>query len=327
MTKDQRPNQYYPLTDPKTKRVFEANPQRVWAFVKESMQKEIKAGRVLFPENANNRPMVKRYKKNLKSEVNPISTWIRGNGNQAEEDGGVELQSGLNSEATKLVQAICDSKAFEDAKPLSLIQALIGQICGKDDIVLDSFAGSGTTAHAALALNKDDGGHRRFILIECEEYAEKITAERVKRVIRGIKGAKDGALREGLGGSFTYCEMGSSLDMGRMLTGTDLPAYEVLAQYVFHTATGRTLDPMSVRGKENFIGRTETHDVYLWYEPDVKKLKDMAFTLDDVDALGKTLAGRRRLVFAPMKYVDQEDLDASDIDFVHLPYEIYERIP
>ena len=75
----------------------------------------------------------------------------------------------------------------------------------QDSIILDSFAGSGTTAHAVLALNKEDGGNRKFILVECEDYADSITAERVRRVINGVPGARDAALREGLGGSFTYC--------------------------------------------------------------------------------------------------------------------------
>ena len=80
---------------------------------------------------------------------------------------------------------------------------------GPEDIVLDSFAGSGTTAQAVLALNNEDGGNRRFILVECEAYADNITAERVRRVISGVPGARDQSLREGLGGSFTYCTLGN----------------------------------------------------------------------------------------------------------------------
>ena len=81
-------------------------------------------------------------------------------------------------------------------------------VCNENDIILDSFAGSGTTAHAVLDLNREDGGNRKFILIECEDYADTITAERVRRVINGVPDARDDALREGLGGSFTYCTLG-----------------------------------------------------------------------------------------------------------------------
>ena len=66
----------------------------------------------------------------------------------------------------------------------------------------------GTTAQAVLALNKEDGGNRKFILIECEDYVDTITAERVRRVINGVTDATDATLREGLGGSFTYCTLG-----------------------------------------------------------------------------------------------------------------------
>lgn len=71
----------------------------------------------------------------------------------------------------------------------------------KDAVVLDSFAGSGTTAHAVLAQNAEDGGDRRFILVECEDYADTITAERVRRVINGVPNVRDKSLREGLGAS------------------------------------------------------------------------------------------------------------------------------
>ena len=100
-------------------------------------------------------------------------------------------------------------RSFPYPKAVALISDLL-QIGapGHEDIVLDSFAGSGTTAQAVLALNKEDGGNRRFILVECEDYADTITAERVRRVINGVPGARDSDLREGLGGSFTYCALG-----------------------------------------------------------------------------------------------------------------------
>ena len=103
-------------------------------------------------------------------------------------------------------------RSFPYPKAVTLITDLLRiGAPGADDIVLDSFAGSGTTAQAVLALNKEDGGNRRFILVECEEYADTITAERVRRVINGVPGARDKALRDGLGGSFTYCALGEPL--------------------------------------------------------------------------------------------------------------------
>jgi len=99
-------------------------------------------------------------------------------------------------------------KVVETVKPSSLTHHLVNLAVWNDNnaIILDSFAGSGTTAHAVLALNKEDGGNRKFILVECEDYADKITAERVHRVIKGVPEAKDENLKKGLGGaSILYC--------------------------------------------------------------------------------------------------------------------------
>jgi adenine-specific DNA-methyltransferase len=101
-----------------------------------------------------------------------------------------------------------NDSVFTYAKPLSLIQSLINQFTKSHDIILDSFAGSGTTAHAVLNLNKQDGGNRKFIMVEMEEYAETITAERVKRVIKGYSD------KEGTGGSFDFYELGKPLFVG-----------------------------------------------------------------------------------------------------------------
>lgn len=78
-----------------------------------------------------------------------------------------------------------DKAPFDTPKPARLIEMVIKVACNKNSIILDSFAGSGTTAHAVLNMNRQDGGNRRFILIEMMDYADTITAERVKRVING----------------------------------------------------------------------------------------------------------------------------------------------
>ena len=75
-------------------------------------------------------------------------------------------------------------KVFDHPKPRMFVQEIVSFVTDPDSVVLDSFAGSGTTAHAVLALNREDGGNRQFVLIECEDYADSITAERVRRVIR-----------------------------------------------------------------------------------------------------------------------------------------------
>jgi len=328
MTKEQRPNQFYNLVDPKTKRIFKPNPRRVWSYYPETMIKEIEAGRVIFPDNPDDRPMYKRYRKNLKTQFNPISTWIRDKSDPSKRETSdelYELETGLNSEGTRVIQNIFQEKVFDYPKPLSLLMVLIEQVADNDSIVFDSFSGSGTTAHAVLALNKEDGGNRRFILVECEDYADKITAERVRRVIKGVPKAKDENLRKGLGGTFSYFEMGPPIEMESILSGDDLPNYKDLARYVFYTATGEEFDEKTVDEKRNFIGESREYLVYFFYKPDIDYLKATALTLDRANALGP-YKNKRRLVFAPTKYLDQEHLDELRIDFAQLPFEIYQLV-
>ena len=122
---------------------------------------------------------------------------------------------------------------FDTVKPVGLIQSILSHVCTKDAIVLDSFAGSATTAHAVLRMNAADGGNRRFILVELMDYAESITAERVKRVIGGY-GTGERAV-EGTGGSFDFFELGPALMVGDVLN-EELPV-ERLREYVWWTET------------------------------------------------------------------------------------------
>ncbi len=111
---------------------------------------------------------------------------------------------GTNEDATDELRAIFPERSklpFDFPKPLSLVQHLVRSVChgDPDAIVLDSFAGSGTTGHAVLALNGADGGRRRFILVEMDaDIARHVAAERLRRVCSGV----------GLGGGFWYCTLG-----------------------------------------------------------------------------------------------------------------------
>ena len=102
---------------------------------------------------------------------------------------------GHTDEAKKELMAIFGGKSpFDTPKPVRLIERILKIATDKDAIVLDSFAGSGTTAHAVLNMNKEDGGNRRFILVEMMDYAETVTAERVKRVMEKLAAGEDGLL-------------------------------------------------------------------------------------------------------------------------------------
>jgi adenine-specific DNA-methyltransferase len=123
---------------------------------------------------------------------------------------------GTNEDAARELRRIFperDRLPFDYPKPTSLVEYLVRAATEreKDAVVLDAFAGSGTTAHAVLRLNQRDGGRRRFILVELEaDIARAVTAERVRRVCEGYRDA-DGARLEGLGGGFRFCELGETL--------------------------------------------------------------------------------------------------------------------
>lgn len=157
-----------------------------------------------------------------------------------------------------------------------------------------------------------------------EAYADSITAERVRRVIKGVPKSKN--FQEGTGGSFSYFKLGPPIEMEHILHGDRLPTYEELARYVYYTATGEEFNAEDISGdpKKPFIGTSKQYPggVYLFYEDNIHYLMNRAFTLDMARALGKH-NNKRRLVFAPMKYLDQDYLDEMRIDYSQLPFEIY----
>ena len=227
---------------------------------------------------------------------------------------------------TMLKQIFGNRTVFNNPKPIQLLKDLIRLSTKQDDIILDSFAGSGTTAHAVLALNKEDGGNRKFILVECEDYANTITAERVRRVINGVEDAADQTLRDGLGGSFTYCTLGEPIDEEGMLTGENLPTYETLADYIAYTATGRALTAAR-KQDDYYFGETKDIRFYLIYEPSLDFLESPASALDGAcaDQIAKACKERNKkaYVYAAQKFVSQKELTEMGITFCQLPYNIH----
>ena len=316
-SKDDRPNLVYPLKyEGKT-----IMPDKQWIWERKRLERAIKNNEVVFNKDDQTGKWSVRFKQYLKDENGiirkgkPISVSI-GPFNQ---EGSWEIE-----------ELFGDKTIFNNPKPSALVKKLLSiQVNGKpnkDSIILDSFAGSGTTAHAVMALNKEDGGKRKFILIECEEYADKITAERVRRVIKGVSGAKDENLKKGLGGSFAYAELGEAIEADGILSGKRLPSYLDMARHVFFTATGKNIIEKQVKEKTGFIGETDAYQVYLFYRPDLAYLKTTALNFERAQALPKRAAGKMRLVFAPAKYLDEEALDDFGIEFAQLPFGIYRRI-
>ena len=232
---------------------------------------------------------------------------------------------------TSEVEEILKGKKFIFPKPMNLIKQFVKVGSDKQAVILDSFAGSGTTAHAVLDLNKEDGGKRKFILVECEDYANSITAERVRRVIKGVPTAKDSKLQKGLGGSFTYCNLGPEFNEEGFLKCKSLPTYEVLARYVFYTATSEALQEFKKRG-DYYVGKTKWGiAVFVVYEPNKEFLRSDASALHaQREALVlQTMQMekcQKAYVFAMACFVPPEDLPQKRIVFLQMPFQIHKMI-
>lgn len=259
----ERPNLYYPVTDPRTGILYPCNPDRVWAYASRDrvkpgqklqsspMEDLVDDGRVVFPAEqrvavwetmddlldaidrgdvpkSGSAPMLRRglpdleywvgrpvgfgtprlklFKADLRRASKPLSSWIATLGEDASDDAN-RIRAGSNTEGAKALKAIFGEKSFNYSKPPSLIRELVRQATDAGDLVLDFFAGSGTTAQAVLDLNAEDNLDRRFIMVSSTErtpdeqdknLCRDICAERIRRVIQGVNGA------EGLGGDFAY---------------------------------------------------------------------------------------------------------------------------
>lgn len=193
--------QFYEITTPSGK-IIRPPANRCWALAQSTFTNLINDNRIWFGKKGDSRPRLKKFL--IESEGANVWSWW------------TNEEVGHNQEAKKELMSIFDYEAdFETPKPTRLIERILHIATNKNSIVLDSFAGSGTTAHAVLKLNAQDGGNRQFILCEMMDYANTITAERVRRVMTGYG---EGTKRvEGLGGAFDYYELGEPLFIGEYL--------------------------------------------------------------------------------------------------------------
>ena len=158
-----------------------------------------------------------------------------------------------------------------------------------------------------------------------EDYANNITAERVRRVIKGMPTAKDEKLKQGLGGSFSFCNLGETIEIEKILTGSSLPSYSNLARYVFYTATGQSIEQEAVERSDYFIGETSLYKIYLIYKPDISFLRSNDSALNDkkLESIKAENSTKTKLVFATAKYMGQNELSPHNIMFCQLPYTIH----
>lgn len=309
---EERPNSAFDMVDPKTGKSYPFNPKRTWAVSVETFQDYYDKGKIVFPddydflnisipayrvfESEDKAKALKKYGRDY--ILKAVST-------------NFPKDVGMTQDGNKEIVELFGNKIFSFPKPSSLIQYLLGILNDKNSIILDSFAGSGTTAHAVLNLNKQDGGNRKFILVEMEDYANDITAERVKRVTKGYgTGAK---AVEGTGGAFDFYELGLPLfDENQNLNEeVGLPK---IREYIWFSETRTSFTEPNA--ENYFLGKKEESAYYFIYE------KDRLTTLDyDTLELIKT-KGEQYIIYADNCLLPKEFMAKKNIIFKKIPRDI-----
>lgn len=200
---------------------------------------------------------------------------------------------------------------FDTEKNVLLIQRIIDWIVRPGEIVLDSFAGSGTTAHAVLNMNRADGGNRKFICVEMMDYADTITAERVKRVINGYGEGKKTV--DGTGGSFSYYELGEPLLVDDKLNNA--VSTEKIREYIYYMETKQAL-PEAAAEEPMLLGVYHGAAYYFNYEKDASTTLNAAF-LKSI----KTQA-EAYVIYADTCVLSENKLQQFHITFKKIPRDI-----
>jgi site-specific DNA-methyltransferase (adenine-specific)/adenine-specific DNA-methyltransferase len=295
-----RPNQMYEITAPNGKKHFPPEGT-CWKVINDEYQRLISDNRIYFGKNGDGVPRRIHYLKDSCGLV-PWTWWPH-------------EEVGHTDEARKEIRTYLDTQtAFDTPKPTRLLQRIIQIATDKDSLVMDSFAGSGTTGHAVLAQNKADGGNRRFILVEMDkEICSNVTAQRLARAAQGYKDI------DPLGGGFQYCRIGETLfDSSGQIAET--VSFIDLARFVFLKETGLPL-PDAISGKSPLIGVHEGVAVYLLYNG----------VLNDRTAQGGNTLTRAALdalpphsgpktIYGTSCRVGQSRLEQEQITFHQIPY-------
>ena len=287
--------------------VISGPPKGSYWRVSEEKLRELDAdGRIWWGPNKDKAPRLKRFLSDVKQGVVPQTIWSYEQAGHTQD---------AKKELVRLMSFEDTSDVFITPKPVKLIQRILQVATDKDSIVLDSFAGSGTTAHAVLKQNAEDGGDRRFVLVEMEDYADPLTAERVRRVIRGEGGQPTLGPESG----FDFYSLGEELFTE---SGDDINPevkLETLGRFVLFLETGIAAEKVGVNGT-GYVGSGSGKDVYLYYAPDTTT----TFGEEHLRALPESET--ERVVYADRCAVDEEELAARGVAFRKIPRDLRDLV-
>lgn len=267
----------------------------------------------LFEEEALDFKNNKIYEKNFSNSIR-IKSIVSNRSYKTYDQNGNIIDYHIDVKTTSAGQelkAIFNTKKtiFNNPKNKLFIQLLISLIEKKDILVLDSFAGSGTTGHAVLNLNAQDGGNRKFILIEMMDYAEGITAERVKRVISGYGDVK------GLGGNFNYYELGEPLLIHNKYINEKL-SEDVIREFIYFSETKEKVKNQSKTESKYFLGKHNQVAYYFYYE------KEKTTTLNHEFLSTIKTTASHYLIYADSNSLTEEEMLKFNISFKKIPRDI-----
>lgn len=297
-SKSERPNLYYGIINPNTGKETFPKETAVWKYGKEQTSIYEQENRLYWgADGCAQFPRIKKFLFEHEGVVNR-TLWHYDDVNHTQ---------GASLELKEL-----GFTGFATPKPSRLIERILNIASDPDSIILDSFAGSGTTAHAVLNMNKADGGHRQFILVEMGDYADSITAERVRRVINGYGEGKGSV--EGTGGSFSFYELGEPVFLQDGSLNPETPPDDIRS-YVYYSETREALGEQSA-DDPYWLGTHENVAYYFCYNP------DQTIVLSD-SLLGKLHhRAEQYVIYADICAISEADLKRWNIVFKKIPRDI-----
>lgn len=256
--------------------------------------------------------VVKKTFSTLYTCMNPDNSFIAPSDLVSFEECGVKRNTEANDDMKKI------GVDFDYSKPNSLIMYLADTITHQDPsaIILDSFAGSGTTAHAVLNLNKQDGGNRKFILCEMCDYAENITAERVRRVMKGYGEGKN--VVEGTGGSFDFYELGETIfdpSTGNLNDNADT---EQIRRYVWFSETNTAYIKPSADTHPYLLGTHQHNNYYFYYI----KGEETCLDWDFLNTFTQNDKAEMYIIYADRCVLTEQEMTKFNIVFKKIPRDI-----